>query len=89
MKINCVYFDDEKSLCQEIKQTKEQLLARNIVFDNMLYGFVIRRKTKSDLPRVWDDILDGLETKDIIWNEFGYDGAWISIGISYNKEIKE
>ncbi len=85
MKINCVYFDDEMSLVQEVKQTRDQLASRGIELANMNYGFIIRNKDVVDLPDQWDDIMESVDCEDIIWTKFGYDGTIFLIGISYIK----
>lgn len=83
MKINCVYFDDEMGLTQEIKLTKDQLLNFGIELDNLAYGFVIRNRNVGSLPENWDHIMEYLFCDNVIWKDFIFDGKLFLVGISY------
>ena len=84
MRLNCVYFDDEMSLIQEVRQTRDQLESRGFELDNLAFGFVIRKKSLVDLPENWDHIMEYMECKDVKWKEFIFDGTLFLVGISYN-----
>jgi hypothetical protein len=83
MKLNCVYFDDEMSLIQEVRQTKDQLSNHGVELDNMEYGFVLRGKNLVNIPKNWDYIMEYGSCKDVKWSEFIFNGTLWLIGISY------
>lgn len=83
MKIDCIYFDDEMSLIQEVKQTRDQLKNHNIELDNLAFGFIMRGRNLGSLPENWDHIMEHIDCSEVDWKEFIFDGTLFLIGLSY------
>lgn len=84
MKINCIYFDNEMELSQEIRQTREQLATHGLDLENISFGFIIRGKALVDLPDYWNDIMEYSLCKEVVWKNFIFDGTLFLVGISYD-----